>query len=29
MKPYPDVMYYTSPEPIFHVDLEYEVRNQI
>ena len=29
MKPYPDVTYYTSPGPIFHVDSEYEVRNQI
>ena len=29
MKPYPDVMYYTSPGPIFNVDSEYEVRNQI
>ena len=29
MKPYPHVMHYTSPGPIFHVDLEYEVRNQI
>ena len=29
MKPYPDVMYYTSPGPIFHVDSEYEDRNQI
>ena len=29
MKPYPDIMYYTSPGPIFHVDSEYEVRNQI
>ena len=28
-KPYPDVTYYTPPGPIFHVDLEYEVRNQI
>ena len=29
MKPYPDVMYYTSPGPILHVDSQYEVRNQI
>ena len=29
LKPYPDIMYYTSPGPIFHVDSEYEVRNQI
>ena len=29
MKPYPDVTYYTSPGPIFHVDSEYEVQNQI
>ena len=27
MKPYPDVMYYTSPGQIFHVDSHYEVRN--
>ena len=29
MKPYPDVMYYTLPGPILHVDSKYEVRNQI
>ena len=29
MKPYSDNMYYTSPGPIFHIDSEYEVRNQI
>ena len=29
MKFYPDVIYYTSPGPIFYVDSEYEVRNQI
>jgi hypothetical protein len=29
MKPHPYVMYYTSPGLIFHVDSEYEVRNQI
>ena len=29
MKPYPDVTYYTSLGPIFYVDSEYEVRNQI
>ena len=29
MKPYPDVMYYTSSGPILHVDSQYDVRNQI
>ena len=29
MKPYLDVTYYTSPGPIFYVDSEYDVRNQI
>ena len=29
IKPYPDVIYYTSPGPVFHVDSESEVRISI